>query len=125
MDNTAPDARWLLPMIQAVGDIMGGPPELGLADACYRSEHNLGNAPIELVVALGREGMEHAEVDAEQYPHTGAMAAKSGPPQAGRDKATGSPLCSATTPYSFTGPSVPGSACVAASRACAWRVRST
>jgi hypothetical protein len=29
-----------------------------------------------LVVALGREGKEHAEIDAEQYPHTAAMAAK-------------------------------------------------
>ena len=29
-----------------------------------------------MVVALGREGKEHAEVDARQYPHTAAMAAK-------------------------------------------------
>jgi hypothetical protein len=28
------------------------------------------------VVALGREGKEHAEVDDQQYPHTAAMAAK-------------------------------------------------
>ncbi len=28
------------------------------------------------MVALGREGKEHAEVDAERYPHTAAMAAK-------------------------------------------------
>jgi hypothetical protein len=76
LDNTAPDANWLLPMIQAVGNNLGELPELGLADAGYRSEDNLKNAPIELVVALGREGKEHAEVDAEQYPHTAAMAAK-------------------------------------------------
>lgn len=31
------------------------------ADAGYRSEESLKNAPIELVVALGREGKEHAE----------------------------------------------------------------
>jgi transposase len=30
--------------------------EMGLADAGYRSEDNLRHAPIELVVALGREG---------------------------------------------------------------------
>ena len=76
LDNTAPDANWLLPMIQAVGDNLGELPELGLADAGYRSEDNLKRAPIELVVALGREGKEHAEIDAQQYPHTAAMAAK-------------------------------------------------
>jgi len=27
-------------------------------------------------VALGREGKEHAQVNAQQYPHTAAMAAK-------------------------------------------------
>ena len=75
-DNVAPDARWLLPMIQAVEDNLGELPELGLADAGYRSEENLKNAPIELVVALGCEGKEHAELDAQGYPHTAAMAAK-------------------------------------------------
>ncbi len=46
--------------------------EFGLADARHRSEDNLKNAPTELVVALGREGKEHAE----QRPHTAPMAAK-------------------------------------------------
>ncbi len=50
-------------------------PELGLADAGYRSEDNLKRAPIELVVALGREGKEHAQVDAQRHPQTAAMAA--------------------------------------------------
>jgi hypothetical protein len=68
--------NWLLPMIQAVQDNLGELPELGLADAGYRSEENLKNAPIDLVVALGREGKQHAEVDAQQYPHTAAAAAK-------------------------------------------------
>jgi hypothetical protein len=58
------------------GDNLGELPELGLADAGYRSEDNLKHAPIELVVALAREGKEHAEIDAQQYPHTAAMAAK-------------------------------------------------
>jgi hypothetical protein len=76
LGNVAADTNWLLPMIQAVGDNLGALPELGLADAGYRSEDNLKRAPIEVVVALGREGKEHAEVDAQQYPHTAAMAAK-------------------------------------------------
>ena len=76
LDNVAPDANWLLPMIQAVKDNLGELPALGLADAGYRSEENLKNAPIELVVALGREGKEHAEVDTQQHPHTAAMAAR-------------------------------------------------
>ena len=42
----------------------------------YRSEDNLKRAPIEVVVALGREGKQHAEIDARQSPHTAAMAAK-------------------------------------------------
>ena len=76
LDNTAPDASWLLPMIQAVKNTLGELPDLALADAGYRSEQNLSNAPIEVVVALGREGKAHAEVDAQRYPHTAAMAAK-------------------------------------------------
>ena len=76
LDNTAPDTNWLLPMIQAVRDNLGELPEQGLADAGYRSEDNLKNAPIEMVVALGREGKQHAQIDAQQYPHTAAMAAK-------------------------------------------------
>lgn len=76
LDNVAPDANWLLPMIQAVGDNLGELPELGLADAGYRSEGNLKSAPIEPVVALGREGKEHAQIGVPQYPHTVAMAAK-------------------------------------------------
>ena len=74
LDNTAPDANWLLPMIQAAN--LGELPKLGLADAGYRSEDNLKNSSIDLVVALGREGKQHAQVDAQQYPHTAAMAAK-------------------------------------------------
>lgn len=76
LDNAAPDANWLLPMLQAVEHNLDALPELALADAGYRSEENLKNAPIELVVALGREGKAQAEVDATQYPHTAAMATK-------------------------------------------------
>ncbi|MFN7196489.1 MAG: transposase, partial [Hylemonella sp.] len=76
LDNVAPDVNWLLPMIQAVGDNLGELPALALADAGYRSEANLSSAPIEVVVALGREGKRHAEVDAQRCPHTAAMTAK-------------------------------------------------
>ena len=76
LDSVAPDAKWLLPMIQAVGDNMGDLPQLGLADTGYRSDDNLRSAPIELVVALGLEGKEHAEEDAQRYPYTAAMPAK-------------------------------------------------
>ena len=57
-------------------DNLGELPEQGLADAGYRSEENLKNAPIDVVVALGREGKAHAEVDAQQCPHTAAMVSK-------------------------------------------------
>jgi hypothetical protein len=60
LDNVAPDTNWLLPMIQVVGDNLGELPELGLADAGYRSEDNLKHSPIEVIVALGRESKEHA-----------------------------------------------------------------
>ena len=76
LDNTAPDANWLLPMIDAVQENLGALPALGLADAGYRSEDNLRDAPIELVVALGREGKQHAAIDAKRLPYTAAMAAK-------------------------------------------------
>ncbi len=76
LDNAAPDANWLLPMIEAVQENLGALPALGLADAGYRSEDNLRDAPIELVVALGREGKQHAAIDAKRLPYTAAMAAK-------------------------------------------------
>jgi len=76
LDNAAPDANWLLPMIQAVRQNLGQLPESGLADAGYRSEQNLQDSPIELVVALGREGKRHAQINPQSHPHTAAMAAK-------------------------------------------------
>lgn len=68
--------HWLLPMIEAAKNNLGELPELALADAGYRSEDNLKSAPIELIVALGREGKEHARGDAVRHPHTAAMADK-------------------------------------------------
>ena len=36
----------------------------------------LAGLPIELVVALGREGKQHAQIDPNTHPHTVAMATK-------------------------------------------------
>ena len=77
LGNNAADVGQLLPMLQAVKDNLGALPKQGLADAGYRSEENFAKAPspeMELVVALGREGKQQVQVDAEAYPHTAAMA---------------------------------------------------
>ena len=76
LDNNAADVNWLVPMIEAVQTNLGQLPQLGLADAGYRSEDNLQNAPIELIVALGREGKQPVQLDAQHHPKTAAMAAK-------------------------------------------------
>lgn len=36
----------------------------------------VADLPCEIIVALGREGREQAAIDADQYPHTAAMAAR-------------------------------------------------
>ena len=77
--NNAADVGQLLPMLKAVENNTGQVPKQALADAGYRSEKNFQAAAAsatELVVALGREGKHHAEVDARKNPHTAAMAAK-------------------------------------------------
>jgi transposase len=79
LSNHAADVQQLVPMLQAVKTNTGELPRQGLADAGYRSEDNferLAGLPIELVVALGREGKSQAQVDADTCPHTAAMAAK-------------------------------------------------
>jgi len=78
LGNNAADAQ-LLPTLQAVKANTGEWPRQGLADAGYRSEANfeqLAGLPIELVVALGREGKSLAQVEPAAHPHTAAMAAK-------------------------------------------------
>ena len=79
LSNNAADTHQLVPMLQAVKSNTGELPGQGLADAGYRSEDNfeqLQGLPIELVVALGREGKQHAQIDPKSHPHTAAMAAK-------------------------------------------------
>jgi len=77
-DNAA-DSGQLPALIEAVERNVGSLPAQALADAGYRSEavlEYLANSPCELIVALGREGKEHAGIDAGQYPHTAAMAVR-------------------------------------------------
>jgi transposase len=79
LSNNAADTQQLVPMLQAVKNNTGEFPRQGLADAGYRSEDNfeqLAGVPIELVVALGREGKSQAQVNLDTHPHTAAMAAK-------------------------------------------------
>ena len=64
---------------QAVKTNVGEFPRQGLADTGNRSEDNcerLAGLPNELVVALGREGKQHALFDPNTHPHTVAMATK-------------------------------------------------
>ena len=79
LSNNAADTHQMVPMLQAVKTNTGEFPRHGLADAGYRSEDNferLTGLPIELVVALGREGKQHAQIDPNIHPHTVAMATK-------------------------------------------------
>jgi hypothetical protein len=79
LGNNAADSGQLLPMLQAIETNTGALPEQGLADAGYRSEENfkqLQGSTTEWVVALGREGKQHAELNPEAHPYTAAMAAR-------------------------------------------------
>jgi transposase len=76
--NCAADAGELPRMLQAVQANLGAYPGQTLADAGYRSEavfEQLAGCT-DLVVALGREGKKHADINATSLPHTAAMAAK-------------------------------------------------
>lgn len=79
LTDCAADSGQLPVMAEAVERTAGALPERFLADAGYRSEAALGalaEKPCEAIVALGREGREHARINAEKYPHTARMAAK-------------------------------------------------
>jgi transposase len=76
--NCAADAGELAKMLQAVRDNVGAYPAQTLADAGYRSEavfQALADRT-DLVVALGREGKKHVDINAASLPRTAAMAAK-------------------------------------------------
>jgi hypothetical protein len=73
----AADSGELPSMVAAVERTVGALPQTVLADAGYRSEAALAalaETPLEVIVALGREGREQAHVDAGKYPHTAQMA---------------------------------------------------
>lgn len=74
--NSASDSGQLPIMLDAVEANLDALPTQVLADAGYRNEavfDQLACLPIDLVVALGREGKEDTVIDAEKNPHTVAM----------------------------------------------------
>lgn len=77
--NIAADSGQLPVMLQAIHTNLGVGPEQALADAGYRNEavfEQLRESKTELIVALGREGKEQIQINAEQYPCTSAMQEK-------------------------------------------------
>jgi transposase len=88
LTNCAADTAELPAMLEAVQSNTGRVPEVLLADAGYRSEavlQQLSDKKTEVIVALGREGKQQAQIDQSKHPHTAAMAAKLQTPQ-GQDK---------------------------------------
>jgi ribosomal protein L36 len=79
LTNNAADSGQLKPLLEAVKDSTGELPAQLLADAGFRSEaqfEQLADSPVELIVALGREGKEQLAIDSAEYPRTAQMAAK-------------------------------------------------
>ena len=79
LKQCAADSGGLPGMLDAVKLNTGASPEVGLADAGYRSEavlQQLSTSATEVIVALGREGKKRLAIDPDKLPHTAAMAAK-------------------------------------------------
>lgn len=79
LTNNAADSGCLAPLLKAVKDSAGDLPAQLLADAGFRSEaqfEQLADNPVELIVALGREGKKQLAIDMAKYPRTAQMAAK-------------------------------------------------
>lgn len=79
LTNNAADSDRLPALLDAVEANLGGLPQTVLADAGFRSEavfEELAARPIDLIVAIGREGKEQLKIDEGQYPRTAKMAAK-------------------------------------------------
>ena len=84
LSNNAADSDRLPVLLAAVRANLGQDADQVLADAGFRSEavfEQLKDSSSELIVALGREGKQALEINAEQYPHTAAMQAKFKTPQ--------------------------------------------
>ena len=79
LTNNAADSGQLALLLEAVKDSTGELPAQLLADAGFRSEvefAHLAESPVELIVALGREGKQQLLIDGAKYPRTAQMAAK-------------------------------------------------
>lgn len=78
LGNNAADNGQLIPMVEAVKENLGLLPQRVLGDAGFRSEEAFAqlakHEPMEVLVALGREGKKHAAMDPQQYPATVRMA---------------------------------------------------
>ncbi len=84
LSNNAADSDRLPVLLAAVKANLGEDARQVLADAGFRSEavfEQLKDSPSELIVALGREGKQALDIDAEQYPRTAAMDARLKTPQ--------------------------------------------
>jgi transposase len=79
LTNNASDSDRLPVLLEAVRQNLNAQPAQALADAGFRGEavfEQLKDSPVELIVALGREGKQDTVIDAEKYPRTADMAAK-------------------------------------------------
>lgn len=79
LTNNASDGERLPVLLAAVKANLGEDARQVLADAGFRSEtafEQFSKGPSELIVALGREGKQAVDINAEQYPRTAAMQAK-------------------------------------------------
>jgi transposase len=79
LSNNAADSDRLAVLLAAVKANLGEHAGQVLADAGFRSESvfaQLKDSPSELIVALGRQGKQDLQINAQQYPHTAAMDAR-------------------------------------------------
>lgn len=79
LSNGAADSDRLPVLLDAIEANLGALPQTVLADAGFRSEavfEQLAERPIDLVVAMGREGKKPLQIDEKKYPRTAEMAAK-------------------------------------------------
>lgn len=79
LTNTAADSDRLPAILDAVRANLHALPQTVLADAGFRSEavfEQLAEHPIDLVVAMGREGKKQLKIDETRYPRTAEMAGK-------------------------------------------------
>jgi transposase len=79
LSNNASDADRLVPMVEQSCDNTGDLPRQVIADTGFRSEEvfeQFAHGPIELIVAVGREGKGARQIDPLTHPRTAAMARK-------------------------------------------------